>query len=220
MNGIYRIAIDGPAGAGKSTMARALAERLSIDYIDTGAMYRAVALKLLKTGVDYEDGDALEKLLKGTDVDYCGGRVYLDGEDVSSVIRTPEVSDMASKSSAVPAVRDKLGELQMAIAKKRSVIMDGRDIGTVIIPDAEFKFYLNASSRIRAYRRVCEMREKGIDCDLDSVEQEIKERDYRDSHRDYHPLRKADDAVEIDTSDMKISEVVEKMMEIINEKIS
>ena len=220
MNGIYRIAIDGPAGAGKSTMAKALAERLSIDYIDTGAMYRAVALKLLKTGVDYEDGDALEKLLKGTDVDYCGGRVYLDGEDVSSVIRTPEVSDMASKSSAVPAVRDKLGELQMAIAKKRSVIMDGRDIGTVIIPDAEFKFYLNASSRIRAYRRVCEMREKGIDCDLDSVEQEIKERDYRDSHRDYHPLRKADDAVEIDTSDMKISEVVEKMMEIINEKIS
>ncbi len=220
MNGIYRIAIDGPAGAGKSTMAKALAERLSIDYIDTGAMYRAVALKLLKTGVDYEDGDALEKLLKGTDVDYCGGRVYLDGEDVSSVIRTPEVSDMASKSSAVPAVRDKLGELQMAIAKKRSVIMDGRDIGTVIIPDAEFKFYLNASSRIRAYRRVCEMREKGIDCDLDSVEQEIKERDYRDSHRDYHPLRKADDAVEIDTSDMKISEVVEKMMETINEKIS
>ena len=220
MNGIYRIAIDGPAGAGKSTMAKALAERLSIDYIDTGAMYRAVALKLLKTGVDYEDGDALEKLLKGTDVDYCGGRVYLDGEDVSSVIRTPEVSDMASKSSAVPAVRDKLGELQMAIAKKRSVIMDGRDIGTVIIPDAEFKFYLNASSRIRAYRRVCEMREKGIDCDLDSVEQEIKERDYRDSHRDYHPLMKADDAVEIDTSDMKISEVVEKMMEIINEKIS
>ena len=220
MNGIYRIAIDGPAGAGKSTMAKALAERLSIDYIDTGAMYRAVALKLLKTGVDYEDGDALEKLLKGTDVDYCGGRVYLNGEDVSSVIRTPEVSDMASKSSAVPAVRDKLGELQMAIAKKRSVIMDGRDIGTVIIPDAEFKFYLNASSRIRAYRRVCEMREKGVDCDLDSVEQEIKERDYRDSHRDYHPLRKADDAVEIDTSDMKISEVVEKMMEIINEKIS
>ena len=220
MNGIYRIAIDGPAGAGKSTMAKALAERLSIDYIDTGAMYRAVALKLLKTGVDYEDRDALEKLLKGTDVDYCGVRVYLDGEDVSSVIRTPEVSDMASKSSAVPAVRDKLGELQMAIAKKRSVIMDGRDIGTVIIPDAEFKFYLNASSRIRAYRRVCEMREKGIDCDLDSVEQEIKERDYRDSHRDYHPLRKADDAVEIDTSDMKISEVVEKMMEIINEKIS
>ena len=220
MDGIYRIAIDGPAGAGKSTMAKALAEKLGIDYIDTGAMYRAVALKLLKNNVDYKDGEALEKLLEVTDVDYYGGRVYLDGEDVSAVIRTPEVSDMASKSSAVPAVRDKLGELQMAIAKKRSLIMDGRDIGTVIIPDAEFKFFLNASSRIRAYRRVCEMREKGMECDLDTVEQEIKDRDYRDSHRDYHPLKKADDAVEIDTSDLRISEVVDKMMEIINEKIS
>ena len=201
-------------------MAKALAEKLGIDYIDTGAMYRAVALKLLKNNVDYEDGEALEKLLGDTDVDYYGGRVYLDGEDVSAVIRTPEVSDMASKSSAVPAVRDKLGELQMAIAKKRSLIMDGRDIGTVIIPDAEFKFFLNASSRIRAYRRVCEMREKGMECDLDTVEQEIKDRDYRDSHRDYHPLKKADDAIEIDTSDLRISEVVGKMMEIINEKIS
>ena len=220
MDGIYRIAIDGPAGAGKSTMAKALAEKLGIDYIDTGAMYRAVALKLLKNNVDYKDGEALEKLLEVTDVDYYGGRVYLDGEDVSAVIRTPEVSDMASKSSAVPAVRDKLGELQMAIAKKRSLIMDGRDIGTVIIPDAEFKFFLNASSRIRAYRRVCEMREKGMECDLDTVEQEIKDRDYRDSHRYYHPLKKADDAVEIDTSDLRISEVVDKMMEIINEKIS
>ena len=220
MDGIYRIAIDGPAGAGKSTMAKALAEKLGIDYIDTGAMYRAVALKLLKEGVDYEDAQALAKLLEDTDVDYYGGRVYLDGEDVSAVIRTPEVSDMASKSSAVPAVRDKLGELQMAIAKKRSLIMDGRDIGTVIIPDAEFKFFLNASSRIRAYRRVCEMREKGIECDLDTVEQEIKDRDYRDSHRDYHPLKKADDAIEIDTSDLRISEVVDKMMEYFNEKIS
>ena len=220
MDGIYRIAIDGPAGAGKSTMAKVLAEKLGIDYIDTGARYRAVALKLLKKGVDYEDATSLARLLEDTDVDYYGGRVYLDGEDVSAVIRTPEVSDMASKSSAVPAVRDKLGELQMAIAKKRSLIMDGRDIGTVIIPDAEFKFYLNASSRIRAYRRVCEMREKGIECDLDAVEQEIKERDYRDSHRDYHPLKKADDAVEIDTSDLRISEVVDKMMGYINEKIS
>ena len=220
MDGIYRIAIDGPAGAGKSTMAKVLAEKLGIDYIDTGAMYRAVALKLLKEGVDYEDTQALAKLLEDTDVDYYGGRVYLDGEDVSAVIRTPDVSDMASKSSAVPAVRDKLGELQMAIAKKRSLIMDGRDIGTVIIPDAEFKFFLNASSRIRAYRRVCEMREKGIECDLDTVEQEIKDRDYRDSHRDYHPLKKADDAIEIDTSDLRISEVVDKMMEYFNEKIS
>ena len=219
MDKIYRVAIDGPAGAGKSTMAKILAEKLGIDYIDTGAMYRAIALKILKTGIDYTNEQDLNKLLSSTDVDYYGGKVYLDGEDVSGLIRTPEVSDMASKSSAIPAVRDKLGELQMAIAKKRSLLMDGRDIGTIIIPDAEFKFFLNASSRIRAYRRICEMREKGIECDLDTVEQEIKERDYRDSHRDYHPLKKADDAIEIDTSDLKISEVVDKMLEIINEKI-
>ncbi len=219
MDKIYRVAIDGPAGAGKSTMAKILAEKLGIDYVDTGAMYRAIALKILKTGIDYTNEQDLNKLLSSTDVDYYGGKVYLDGEDVSGLIRTPEVSDMASKSSAIPAVRDKLGELQMAIAKKRSLLMDGRDIGTIIIPDAEFKFFLNASSRIRAYRRICEMREKGIECDLDTVEQEIKERDYRDSHRDYHPLKKADDAIEIDTSDLKISEVVDKMLEIINEKI-
>ena len=219
MDKIYRVAIDGPAGAGKSTMAKILAEKLGIDYVDTGAMYRAIALKILKTGIDYTNEQDLNDLLSSTDVDYYGGKVYLDGEDVSGLIRTPEVSDMASKSSAIPAVRDKLGELQMAIAKKRSLLMDGRDIGTVIIPDAEFKFFLNASSRIRAYRRICEMREKGIECDLDTVEQEIKERDYRDSHRDYHPLKKADDAIEIDTSDLKISEVVDKMLEIINEKI-
>ena len=199
MDGIYRVAIDGPAGAGKSTMAKILAKRLGIDYIDTGAMYRAIALKLIRTGTDYTNEEELLKMLADTDVDYYGGRVYLDGEDVSDLIRTPEVSDMASKSSAVPSVRDKLGDTQMAIAKKRSLLMDGRDIGTVIIPDAEFKFYLNASSRIRAYRRVCEMREKGIECDLDTVEQEIKDRDYRDSHRDYHPLKKAEDAIEIDT---------------------
>ena len=220
MDKIYRIAIDGPAGAGKSTMAKILAKRLGIDYIDTGAMYRAIAVKLIRTGTDYDDPEALAKMLASTDVDYYGGRVYLDGEDVSSIIRTPEVSDMASKSSAVPAVRDKLGDTQMAIAKKRSLLMDGRDIGTIIIPDAEFKFYLTASSRIRAYRRVCEMKDKGIECDLDSVEQDIKERDYRDSHRDYHPLKKADDAVEIDTSDLTIAEVVDKMLEIINEKVS
>ena len=219
MDKIYRVAIDGPAGAGKSTMAKILAEKLGIDYVDTGAMYRAIALKILKMGIDYTNEQDLNDLLSSTDVDYYGGKVYLDGEDVSGLIRTPEVSDMASKSSAIPAVRDKLGELQMAIAKKRSLLMDGRDIGTIIIPDAEFKFFLNASSRIRAYRRICEMREKGIECDLDTVEQEIKERDYRDSHRDYHPLKKADDAIEIDTSDLKISEVVDKMLEIINEKI-
>lgn len=216
MGELLRIAIDGPAGAGKSTMAKILAERLGIDYIDTGAMYRAIAVKLLRTGTDYHDANALKKLLEDTDVDYFGGRTYLDGEDISGIIRTPEVSAMASESSAVPAVRDKLGELQIALGKKRSLLMDGRDIGTVIIPDAEYKFFLNASSRIRAYRRVCELREKGIACDLDVIEDEIKERDYRDSHRDYHPLKKADDAIEIDTSDLTINQVVDVMLRYIN----
>lgn len=216
MGELLRIAIDGPAGAGKSTMAKILAERLGIDYIDTGAMYRAIAVKLLRTGTDYHDANALKRLLEDTDVDYFGGRIYLDGEDISGIIRTPEVSAMASESSAVPAVRDKLGELQIALGKRRSLLMDGRDIGTVIIPDAEYKFFLNASSRIRAYRRVCELREKGIACDLDVIEEEIKERDYRDSHRDYHPLKKADDAIEIDTSDLTINQVVDVMLRYIN----
>ena len=216
MDKLLRIAIDGPAGAGKSTMAKILAEKLGIDYIDTGAMYRAIAVKLIKTGTDYHDAEALASLLDTTDVDYYSGKTFLDGEDVSGIIRTPEVSAMASESSAVPAVRDKLGELQIALGKKRSLLMDGRDIGTIIIPDAEYKFFLVASSRIRAYRRVCELREKGVECDLDTIENEIKERDYRDSHRDYHPLKKADDAIEIDTSDMTINEVVDKMMGYIN----
>lgn len=216
MGELLRIAIDGPAGAGKSTMAKILAEKLGIDYIDTGAMYRAIAVKLIRTETDYRNAEALGKLLAETDVDYFGGCTYLDGEDVSGIIRTPEVSAMASESSAVPAVRDKLGELQIAMGKKRSLLMDGRDIGTVIIPDAEFKFFLNASSRIRAYRRVCELREKGVACDLDVIEEEIKERDYRDSHRDYHPLKKADDAIEIDTSDLTINQVVDVMLGYIN----
>jgi len=216
MGNLIRIALDGPSGAGKSTMAKVLAEKLKIDYIDTGAMYRALALKLFRTGVDYNDEKALAELLKNTEVDYYGGKIYLDGEDVSAYIRTPEVSDMASKSSAIPAVRDKLGESQMAMAKKRSLLMDGRDIGTIIIPDAEFKFYLVAGSRVRAERRALELREKGIECDVDTVEKDIIERDYRDSHRDYHPLKKADDAIEIDTSNLTIDEVMNVMMGYIN----
>lgn len=217
MKGIYRIAIDGPSGAGKSTMAKLLAEDLGIDYIDTGAMYRALALKIFRSGIDYQNEAELVVLLDSTDVDYYGGNVYLDGENVSALIRTPEISDMASKSSAIPAVREKLGDIQIAIAKKRSLIMDGRDIGTHIITDAEYKFFLVASSRIRAYRRFCELREKGVECELDAIEQDIKDRDYRDSHRDCYPLKKADDAIEIDTSDLTIAEVVAIMKGEINE---
>lgn len=213
---MIRIAIDGPAGAGKSTMAQILAERLNIDYIDTGAMYRALAVKILNSGIDYQDKEALNKLLAETDVDYYGGKVYLDGKDVSGIIRTPEVSDMASKSSALPEVREKLGDIQIAIGKKRSLIMDGRDIGTHIITDAEFKFFLTASVAIRAKRRALELQEKGIEFDINSIEKDIADRDYRDSHRDCWPLKKADDAIEIDTSDLNIEQVVDKMVEYIN----
>ncbi len=212
-----RIAIDGPAGAGKSTMAKILAEKLNIDYIDTGAMYRAIALKVCRTGTDYTDPAALEQMLAAAKVDYIGGKVYLDGEDVSGQIRTPEISAMASKTSAIPAVRDKLSETQSAMARERSLLMDGRDIGTIIIPDAEFKFYLNAGSRVRALRRAREMQAKGLECDVDQVEQEIIARDEMDMNRDYHPLKKAEDAIEIDTSYLSVEEVVEKMMEYINE---
>ena len=213
-----RVAIDGPAGAGKSTMAKILAKELNIDYIDTGAMYRAIALKVQRTGTDYTNPEALDAMLAETRVDYCGGCVYLDGEDVSGLIRTPEISAMASRTSAIPAVRDKLSDTQSAMARERSLLMDGRDIGTIIIPDAEFKFYLNANSRVRALRRALELREKGLECDLDQVEQEISARDESDMNRDYHPLKKADDAMEIDTSYLTIEEVVNRMMEVIREK--
>ena len=159
---IYRIAIDGPAGAGKSTIAKCLAKELGIDYIDTGAMYRAIALKLFRTGTDYNDPEALAQLLATTDVDYAGGVVYLDGEDVNGLIRTQEVSELASASSAVQAVRDKLVALQQAMGERKSLVMDGRDIGTYVLPDAELKIYLTASVEERATRRLKELEEKGI----------------------------------------------------------
>ena len=150
---IFQIAIDGPSGAGKSTIAKRVAAELAIDYIDTGAMYRAIALKLIRTDTDYNDAQALAAMLEATDVDLDGSRVLLDGEDVAGMIRTPEVSAMASESSAVLAVREKLVALQKAMAKKKSLVMDGRDIGTNVIPDAEYKIFLTASPLVRARRR-------------------------------------------------------------------
>lgn len=205
---MIRIAIDGPAGAGKSTIAKRLASDLGIDYVDTGAMYRAIALKLIRTGTDYNDADALAAMLALTDVDLDGSMVLLDGEDVSGLIRTPEVSAMASESSAVLAVREKLVALQKAMAARKSLVMDGRDIGTNVIPDAEYKIFLTASPLVRARRRALELEAKGLEVDFDKLVAEINERDYRDSHREHNPLKKADDAVEVDTSDMTIDEVV------------
>ena len=173
MNKIVRIAIDGPAGAGKSTIATMLASELGIDYIDTGAMYRAIALKLLRSGTDYSDEEALAELLASTDVDFRGGKVFLDGEDVSSLIRTPEISELASASSTVLAIREKLVELQQAMGMRRSVIMDGRDITTKVLPFAEHKFYLTASVEERARRRALEFAEKGLPCEIEQVKADI-----------------------------------------------
>ena len=213
---MIRIAIDGPAGAGKSTMAKLLAKELGIDYIDTGAMYRAIALKLFRTGTDYEDPDALKQVLDSTDVDYYGGSVYLDGENVDGFIRTPEVSELASASSAKLEVREKLVALQKAMGQKRSLVMDGRDIGTNVLTDAEYKFYLDASVSVRAKRRALEMEAKGQTVDISEVEADIASRDYRDMHREHNPLKQAEDAVYVDTSELSIPEVIEKLKSYIN----
>lgn len=218
MEKLLRIAIDGPAGAGKSTMAKFLAEDLNIDYIDTGAMYRAIALKLFRTGTDCNDSEALQRLLDSTDVDFEQGHVTLDGEDVNAYIRTQEVSEMASVSSAIKAVRDKLDTLQKAMAQRKSLVMDGRDITTVVIPNAEVKIYLTASVAERARRRAAEMALKGQPCDIAQIEKEIEARDYRDSHRENSPLTIAEDAIVIDSSDMTIEEVIAKMKGIVEGK--
>ena len=212
------VAIDGPAGAGKSTIAKRLAARIGADYIDTGAMYRAVALKLLRTGTDYKDPDALQAMLDAMDVDFSEGHTILDGEDVSGLIRTPEISALASPSSGVPAIRYKLTALQQAMGKRKSIVMDGRDIGTVVFPDADFKFFLTASADERARRRTEEMRAKGEPADFETIRADIIQRDYQDSHREFRPLRKADGAVEIDSTDMSIESVVDTMMAFIEAK--
>ena len=214
----FRIAIDGPAGAGKSTIAKLIAGELGIDYIDTGAMYRAIALKLFRTGTDYNDPKALAELLAATDVDYSAGKVYLDGEDVSGLIRTQEVSEMASASSAVQAVRDKLVALQQAMGERKSLVMDGRDIGTKVFPDAEIKFYVTASSRVRAKRRALDMKAAGQPCDVDQIQKEIEARDYRDSHRANSPLTQLPEAVVIDTSRRGIKSTVDLALKAIREK--
>ena len=213
---IYQIAIDGPSGAGKSTIAKALASILKIDYIETGAMYRAIGYKIVKEGVDMYDEAALNAMLSTTDVDLSEGKVLLDGEDVSGKIRTPEMSKMASDCSALGAVRTKLVELQRGMAKAKSVIMDGRDIGTNVLTDAKYKIYLTATVEERAGRRYKELIEKGETVTFEEVLEDMKKRDHNDSTRALNPLRKADDAIEIDSTEMKFQEVVDKILEIVN----
>ena len=209
---MIRIAIDGPGGAGKSTIAKQVARALDIDYIDTGAMYRAVGYKLIRDNVDMYDEDALLEMLEATDIDFSGGKTILDGEDISDRIRTQEISRKASECSALAPVRAKLVELQKKMGSTKSVIMDGRDIGTVVLKDAELKIYLTASAEERAERRYKELLLKGEDISYEKVLADMQERDYNDMHREITPLRKADDAIELDTTGMSIDEVTEYIL--------
>lgn len=214
----FNIAIDGPAGAGKSTIARLLAKKLSFVYVDTGAMYRAMALYFLRNGINPEDEQEVARACSQVDVTiaYVDGEqcVILNGENVNSLIRTEEVGNMTSSTSIYPAVRAKLTGLQQSLAATSDVIMDGRDIGTCVLPSAQVKIYLTASSATRAKRRYDELKEKGQDADLAQIEANIKERDYRDMHRDIAPLKQAEDAVLVDSSQMSIEQVVDRIYEI------
>jgi len=206
------IAIDGPSAAGKSTAAKLLAKELGIEYIDTGAMYRAVALKVIRAGVDTDDEAALADLLGGTEIDLEGSRVLLDGEDVSGLIRTEEVSMEASRVSAIPTVRAKLVALQREIGGRKSVVMDGRDIGSNVFPGAEYKFFITASPEVRAERRLLELAEKGEEASFEAVLADIKKRDYDDSHRPLNPLIQTDDAILIETDNKSIEEVLKEII--------
>ena len=212
----YSIAIDGPAGAGKSTIAKKIAKQLGFIYVDTGAMYRAMALHILRKEIAADDNAAISQSCEDADITimYETGEqvVLLNGENVNGLIRTEEVGNMASASSVNGDVRKKLVSLQQKLAKTADVIMDGRDIGTCVLPDANVKVYLTASSAVRAKRRFDELTAKGVACDLDTIEKDIIERDERDMNREISPLKQADDAILLDSSDLSIDEVVEKII--------
>ena len=214
----HNVAIDGPAGAGKSTIAKRIARRLGYIYVDTGAMYRAMAYYLIQNQVDATDKEAIAAACQHADISICyqdGEQVVLlNGENVNAYLRTEAVGNMASVSSVVPEVRKKLVELQQKLARETDVVMDGRDIGTVVLPDADVKVYLTASVETRAKRRFLELQEKGEPADLAKIAADIEDRDYRDMHRDISPLRQAEDATLVDSSNMTIDQVVERILEL------
>lgn len=211
----FNVAIDGPAGAGKSTIAKAVAKELGLIYVDTGAMYRAMALYMLRSGIDPSD--------KGKVIEKCGEAhitiryensvqvVLLNGENVNGLIRTEEIGNATSMISIIPEVRQKVTELQLELAAENDCIMDGRDIGTCVLPNAQLKIYLTADSLVRAKRRYDELAAKGQECDLEKIRADIEERDYRDMHREISPLKQAEDAVLIDTSSMTAEEVTSRL---------
>ena len=218
----FNVAIDGPAGAGKSTIAKLVAKELNFIYVDTGAMYRAIALFLLNKGISKDDEKAIADVCGEIDIEikHADGlqQVWLNGQDVSAEIRREAVGNMASATSVYSCVREKLLSLQRDIAATHDVIMDGRDIGTCILPNAQAKIYLTASVSTRAKRRYQELCEKGVSCDLEEIKKDIEDRDYRDMHREISPLKQAEDAVLVDSSDMTIEQVVERIVEICREK--
>ncbi len=214
---MYSIAIDGPAGAGKSTIARAIAKRIGFIYVDTGAMYRAIALYFLRKGVDGQDREAVAAgcpdIRVTLDYDSEGKQqVILNGENVSGLIRTPEVSKMASTTSAIPEVRASLLQLQRNLAATSNVLMDGRDIGTHVLPQATLKIFLTASADVRARRRYDELVAAGTPCSYEQIRQEIIQRDKQDTEREIAPLRQAEDAVLVDSSDMTVDQVIEAVI--------
>lgn len=213
-----QIAIDGPAGAGKSTIAKKVAAELGFIYVDTGAMYRAMALYMIKNGIRADEPEKISATCDSADITirHENGEqvVLLNGENVNGLIRTEEVGNMASASSVNGDVRRKLVELQQKLAGEADVVMDGRDIGTVVLPNADVKVYLTASSKVRAERRFKELTAKGENCDIDVIEKDIIERDYRDMHREISPLKQADDATLVDSSDMTIDEVAKTIVDL------
>ncbi len=219
----FKIAIDGPAGAGKSSIAKLAAKKLGIVYVDTGAMYRAIGLAAVRRGIDPgKDIEAVEKMLPDINVEIAhsenGQSVYLNGEDVSEAIRLPEISVAASDASKIPSVRAKLLELQRNLAQKTDVIMDGRDIGTVVLPDAQLKIFLTASVEERAMRRYRELTEKGVECNFNDVKRDIEYRDKNDSEREIAPLKPAEDSVYVDSTDYDLEKSVKIIMDIIKER--
>jgi len=221
MDKIIRIALDGPSGSGKSTIAKKISQKLNILYLDTGAMYRATALKALSLGIDTFDQDGVKTFIDDIDLEikYIDGtqHTYLDGEDVSEKIREPHVSMAASNISSLKCVRLKMVEMQRKIASQMSCVLDGRDIGSYVLPDADYKFYVTASVEVRADRRYKELTLKGHKINFEELKKEIEQRDYNDKNRDFAPLTKANDAIEIDTSYMTIDQVLKTVLSKIKE---